>query len=136
MADKVNFELVSPERLLVSDQYDMVVIPGGDGDFGVLPQHAPLISTIRPGVIDIHDGGRIAHQVFVGGGFAEVLPDRCTVLAQEAVMIGDIDRADAEERLRAAELDVRDAESEGERERAQAKVEVLKAMIEAAGRSH
>ena len=136
MADKVNFELVSPERLLVSDQYDMVVIPGGDGDFGVLPQHAPLISTIRPGVIDIHDGGRIAHQVFVGGGFAEVLPDRCTVLAQEAVMVGDIDRAEAEERLRTAELDVRDAESEAERERAETKVAVLKAMIEAAGRAH
>jgi len=136
MADKVNFELVSPERLLVSDQYDMVVIPGGDGDFGVLPQHAPLISTIRPGVIDIHDGGRVTHQVFVGGGFAEVLPDRCTVLAQEAVMVGDIDRADAEERLKAAELDVRDAESEGERERAQTRVAVLKAMIEASGRAH
>jgi F-type H+-transporting ATPase subunit epsilon len=136
MADKVNFELVSPERLLVSDQYDMVVIPGGDGDFGVLPQHAPLISTIRPGVIDIHDGGRVTHQVFVGGGFAEVLPDRCTVLAQEAVMIGDIDRAEAEERLRAAELDVRDAESDGERARAEAKVAVLKAMIEASGKSH
>lgn len=136
MADKVNFELVSPERLLVSDQYDMVVIPGGDGDFGVLPQHAPLISTIRPGVIDIHDGGRITHQVFVGGGFAEVLPDRCTVLAQEAVMIGDIDRAEAEERLRNAELDVRDAATDGERERAQTRVEMLKAMIEATGRAH
>jgi F-type H+-transporting ATPase subunit epsilon len=136
MADKVNFELVSPERLLVSDQYDMVVIPGGDGDFGVLPQHAPLISTIRPGVIDIHDGGRIAHQVFVGGGFAEVLPDRCTVLAQEAVMVADIDRAEAEERLRTAELDVRDAESDAERERAETKVAVLKAMIEAVGRAH
>ncbi|MDA0219148.1 MAG: F0F1 ATP synthase subunit epsilon [Proteobacteria bacterium] len=136
MADKVNFELVSPERLLVSDQYDMVVIPGGDGDFGVLPQHAPLISTIRPGVIDIHDGGRITHQVFVDGGFAEVLPDRCTVLAQEAVMVGDIDRGAAEERLRQAELDARDAESEGERARALARVEVAKAMIEATGRAH
>ena len=136
MADKVNFELVSPERLLVSDQYDMVVIPGGDGDFGVLPQHAPLISTIRPGVIDIHDGGRITNQVFVDGGFAEVLPDRCTVLAQEAVMVGDIDRGAAEERLRQAELDARDAESEGERARALARVEVAKAMIEATGRAH
>ena len=136
MADKVNFELVSPERLLVSDQYDMVVIPGGDGDFGVLPQHAPLICTMRPGVIDIHDGGRITHQVFVDGGFAEVLPDRCTVLAQEAVMVGDIDRGAAEERLRQAELDARDAESEGERNRALARVEVAKAMIEATGRAH
>ena len=136
MADKVNFELVSPERLLVSDQYDMVVIPGGDGDFGVLPQHAPLISTIRPGVIDIHDGGQITHRVFVGGGFAEVLPDRCTVLAQEAVMVGDIDRSAAEERLRAAELEVRDAETEGERSRAEGRVAVLQAMIEASARAH
>ena len=136
MADKVNFEMVSPERLLVSDQFDMVVIPGGDGDFGVLPQHAPLISTIRPGVIDIHDGGRVAHQVFVGGGFAEVLPDRCTVLAEEAVMIGDIDRAAAEERLRSAELDARDAESDQERARAETRVGVLTAMIEAARGAH
>lgn len=136
MADKVNFELVSPERLLVSDQYDMVVIPGGDGDFGVLPQHAPLISTIRAGVIDIHDGGNITHQVFVGGGFAEVLPDRCTVLAQDAVMVADIDRAEVDERLKAAELDVRDAETDAERARAQARVEMLKAMIEASGRAH
>ena len=74
MAGRVNFELVSPERVLVSDTFDMVVIPGGDGDIGVLPDHAPLISTIRPGVIDIHDDGKVAHQVFVAGGFAEVLP--------------------------------------------------------------
>jgi F-type H+-transporting ATPase subunit epsilon len=136
MADKVNFELVSPERLLVSDSFDMVVIPGGDGDFGVLPGHSPLISTIRPGVIDIHDGGRIAHQVFVGGGFAEVQPDRCTVLAEEAVMVADIDRGAVEERLRVAELDARDAESDQERARAQAKVSLLKSMLEAAGRTH
>jgi len=136
MADKVNFELVSPERLLVSDRFDMVVIPGGEGDFGVLPRHSPLIATIRPGVIDIHDGGRIAHQVFVGGGVAEVLPDRCTVLAEEAVMVADIDSGEVEERLRVAELDVRDAESDQERTRAQAKVDHLKAMLEAASRAH
>jgi len=133
--DKVNFELVSPERLLVSDRFDMVVIPGGDGDFGVLPQHAPLISTIRPGVIDIHDGGRIAHQVFVGGGFAEVLPDRCTVLAETAVMVTDIDRGDVEQRIRAAELDARDADSETERARAMARVATLQAMLDAVTRS-
>jgi len=135
MADKVNFELVSPERLLVSDAFDMVVIPGGDGDFGVLPDHAPLISTIRAGVIDIHDGGQVAHRVFVGGGCAEVLPDRCTVLAEEAVMVGDIDRADVESRIQHAELDVRDAESEESRHKAEAKLHTLHAMLEAA-RSH
>ncbi|MBT6203180.1 MAG: F0F1 ATP synthase subunit epsilon [Rhodospirillaceae bacterium] len=132
MADKVNFELVSPERLLVSDQFDMVVIPGGDGDFGVLPDHAPLISTIRAGVIEIHEGGSIAHRVFVGGGFSEVMPDRCTVLAEDAVMIADIDRTDVEQQIRDAELTARDAESEEARARAQARVEMLHAMLAAA----
>ena len=132
MADKVAFELVSPERLLVSDRFDMVVIPGGDGDFGVLPGHAPLVSTVRPGVIDIHEGGRVAHRVFVDGGFAEVLPDRCTVLAERAVMVGDIDRADVEARVREAELDIRDAEADEARDSARARLATLNAMLEAA----
>ena len=134
--DKVNFELVSPERLLVSDRFDMVVIPGADGDFGVLPRHAPLISTIRPGVIDIHEGGRVAHRIFVGGGFAEVLPDRCTVLAETAVMVDDIDRGEVEQRIRDAELDLRDAETDLERARAQGRLDGLSAMLEAAARAH
>ncbi len=132
MADKVNFELVSPERLLVSDAFDMVVIPGGDGDFGVLPDHAPLLSTIRPGIINVHDGGSIAHQIFVGGGFAEVLPDRCTILAEDAVMVADIDRAKVEEDLREAELVLRDAETDYERQRAQTNIEKFGAMLEVA----
>jgi F-type H+-transporting ATPase subunit epsilon len=130
--DKVNFELVSPERLLVSERFDMVVVPGTEGDFGVLPGHAPLISTVRPGVIDIHDGGKITHRVFVGGGFAEVTPDRCTVLAADAAMIEDIDKADVDRRIQEAELDLRDAEAETERARAEARLDVLRAMREAA----
>jgi len=130
--DKVNFELVSPERLLVSERFDMVVVPGSEGDFGVLPGHAPLISTVRPGVIDIHDGGRIAHRVFVGGGFAEVTPERCTVLAEEATMVENIDKSDVERRLQDAELDLRDAESASERAHAEANVNLLKAMRDAA----
>ncbi len=131
MADKVNFELVSPERLLVSDAFDMVVIPGGDGEFGVLPDHAPLISTIRPGIIDVHDGASIAHRIFVGGGFVEVLPDRCTVLAEDAVMVTDIDRAQVEADLAEAELTLRDAESDHDRRRAEGNVARLGAMLEA-----
>jgi F-type H+-transporting ATPase subunit epsilon len=130
--DKVNFELVSPERLLVSERFDMVVVPGSEGDFGVLPGHAPLISTVRPGVIDIHDGGRIAHRVFVGGGFAEVTPERCTVLAEEATMVENIDKSDVERLLQEAELDLRDAESASERAHAEAKVNRLRAMRDAA----
>ena len=132
MADKVNFELVSPERVLVSDTFDMVVIPGGDGDFGVLPDHSPLISTIRPGVIDIHDGGNVAHQVFVAGGFVEVLPNRCTVLAEQALMVESIDPEDVRPRIEAAELDLRDAETDADRSKAEDELATLHAMLDAA----
>jgi len=72
MADnKVAFELVSPERLVVSMPVDMVVVPGGEGDFGVLPGHAPLIASVRPGVIEIYDGREVSDRIFVAGGFAE-----------------------------------------------------------------
>ena len=80
MADnKVAFELVSPERLVVSMPVDMVVVPGGEGDFGVLPGHAPLIASVRPGVIEIYDGREVSDRIFVAGGFAEVTRERCTV---------------------------------------------------------
>ena len=131
MADKVNFELVSPERVLVSDAFDMVVIPGGDGDFGVLPDHSPLITTIRPGVIDIHEAGNVAHQVFVAGGFAEVLPNRCTVLAEQALMVASIDPEDVRSRMEAAELDLRDAETDADRSKAEDELATLRVMLDA-----
>ena len=102
MTDTVEFELVSPERLLKSEPVKMVVVPGAEGDFGVLPGHSLLIATVRPGVIDIHEGGQVRESIFVAGGFAEVSPQRCTVLAEEAVPVADIDRAEAEQRLEAA----------------------------------
>ncbi len=72
MANAVQFELVSPERLVISAEVDMVVVPGAEGDFGVLPGHAPLISNVRPGVISIYNDRAIEARVFVAGGFAEV----------------------------------------------------------------
>ena len=102
MADKVEFELVSPARLLVSEPVEMVVVPGVEGDFGVLPGHAPVISLVRPGVIDIHGDGKVLSRIFVAGGFAEVTQERCTVLAEEAQPVEDIDVAQAEQRLAAA----------------------------------
>jgi F-type H+-transporting ATPase subunit epsilon len=102
MADRVEFELVSPARLLVSEAVEMVVVPGEEGDFGVLPGHAPAISQVRPGVIDIHEDGKVSRRIFVAGGFAEVTQERCTVLAEEAYPVEDIDLAQAEERLAAA----------------------------------
>ena len=102
MADRVEFELVSPARLLVSEPVEMVVVPGEEGDFGVLPGHAPVISQVRPGIIDIHEDGKVSKRIFVAGGFAEVTQERCTVLAEEAYPLADLDRAEAEERLAAA----------------------------------
>ena len=80
----------------------MVVVPGGEGDFGVLPGHSPMISTVRPGVIHVFDGGKVNSRIFVAGGFAEVTGGRCTVLAEEALVVDDIDRAAVETDLQTA----------------------------------
>jgi F-type H+-transporting ATPase subunit epsilon len=96
MADKVQFELVSPEKLLLSEAVDMVVVPGSEGNFGVLAGHSLLISTVRPGVIDVYDGNEISERIFVSGGFAEVTAERCTVLADDAVPLSSLDAATIE----------------------------------------
>jgi F-type H+-transporting ATPase subunit epsilon len=88
----VQFELVTPERLIVSTEVEMVVVPGTEGNFGVLAGHAPLISTIRPGTVDIYQGRTITQRIFVIGGIAEVTPERCTVLADEAMAPDSLDR--------------------------------------------
>src|SRR4029077_19594885 len=93
MADRVQFELVTPERLIISTMVEMVVVPGSEGNFGVLPGHAPLISTIRPGTVDIYEGRTVSERIFVVGGIAEVTPERCTVLADEAMAPDALDRA-------------------------------------------
>ena len=84
MADRVEFELVAPERLLFSDMVDTVVEPGTEGNFGVLRRHAPLNSTVRSGMIEIYQAQTVTRRVFVVSGIAEVTPERCTVLADEA----------------------------------------------------
>jgi F-type H+-transporting ATPase subunit epsilon len=103
MADKVQFELVSPEKLLLSEAVDMVVVPGTEGNFGVLAGHSLLISTVRPGVIDVYEGNEISERIFVSGGFAEVTAERCTVLADEAVPLSSLDAASIEANQRTLE---------------------------------
>lgn len=103
MADRIALELVSPERLVFSDEVEMVVVPGSEGNFGVLPGHAPLISTIRPGTIDIYEGQSVTRRIFVVGGLAEVTPERCSVLADEAIAPEDLDRAATESELQLIE---------------------------------
>ena len=131
MAETTEFELVSPEQLLLSEQVEMVVVPGTEGNFGVLRGHAPMISTVRTGVISIYRGGSVDRRIFVAGGFAEVTPERCTVLADEAVALEDADRAVAQARLRDAEDDLGHSDTEPEREAAQAALEIATALLSA-----
>jgi F-type H+-transporting ATPase subunit epsilon len=100
MPDRVEFELVTPERLLLSEMVEMVVVPGTEGNFGVLPGHAPLISTIRPGMIEIYQGQTVTRRIFIVSGIAEVTPEHCTVLADEAVSLDTLDRGSIETDLR------------------------------------
>ena len=137
MADQVQFELVSPERLLLSEPVDMVVVPGSEGDFGVLAGHAPLISTVRPGVIETYAGKTVKDRIFVAGGFAEVTRERCTVLAEEALPVADLDRSAVEAEARTAREDIglaKDAAERAAAERALAIAEAKLAVLQQAAR--
>ncbi len=134
MADTVEFELVSPERLLVSEQVEMVVVPGAEGDFGVLPGHAPFLSTLRPGVITIYANRTPREAIFVAGGFSEVTEERCTVLAEEAVKLAEADRAGAEQRVAEARAAVEAAVEAHEKAQAQRRLEIATALVAAIDR--
>jgi F-type H+-transporting ATPase subunit epsilon len=133
LPDKVAFELVAPERLLASEMVDMVVAPGVEGDFGVLPQHSLFMSLLRPGVIEIYDGGAIKQRIFVGGGFAEVNERGCIVLAEEALPLEDIDLGQARQRLRNAQEDLTAATSDVDRARLEREIAIAEAQIALVG---
>ena len=131
MADKLTFALVSPERELFHGQVDQVVVPGAEGEFGVLPDHAPLMSVIKPGALRILDAGA-ERRIFVNGGFADVTPEGLTVLAEEAIDLADVDSAALEQQLKNASEDLRDASDEAKRAaatRALARLEALRAAL-------
>ena len=130
--DKVEFELVSPEKLLLSRKVDMVVVPGAEGDMGVLPQHSPAITTVRPGTIVVYEGGAVTDRIFIAGGFAEVSDNRCTVLAEEAMPIEDIDKNAVEQALSTARDGVSSASSDAARNTSEIAVAVAEAKIQAA----
>jgi F-type H+-transporting ATPase subunit epsilon len=130
MADKLHFDLVSPERRLFQGDVDMVVVPGEDGDFGVLPGHAPVMSAIRSGAISVHDGDEV-RRTFIHGGFAEVTPDGLTVLAEEAIDLASVDREQLAKDLTEAKEDIGLARDDLERTLAEAKLAKFEALTEA-----
>jgi len=127
-------ELVSPEKLLLSRKVDMVVFPAAEGVMGVLAGHAPMIVSLRGGVIAVHEGGQVTEQLFVAGGFAEVSADRVTILADEATPLASLSKSEAQSRLAEAEAAFAAAANEApeKREPMMARMLAARAMVEAA----
>ena len=123
---KVSFRLVMPERELLATEADMVVVPGSEGDFGVLHGHAPLISTVRPGVLEVFQGNKLEQRFIVAGGFAEVTPERCTVLADEATPFEQVTAEQLAQREQAAERDLVDAATDAEKAAATRELSIAK----------
>jgi F-type H+-transporting ATPase subunit epsilon len=128
MAGTFKFELVSPECILLSENADQVVVPGADGDFAVLVGHAPLVSTLRPGMLDV-DLPNAKRRVFVKGGFAEVEPDRLTVLGERALDVDELTGSRLTGEIEAAEAELAAAKDDHARMRAQAAIDQLRALV-------
>ena len=126
MADKIAFDLVSPERLLLSDQAEMVTIPGTEGYMGVMAGHSPVISTLRPGTISVQGASDGDARFFIRGGFAEITSTKITVLAEEAIPMAEVDAAGLDQRIKDAEEDVAAAKTDAEKARAAESLDDLK----------
>ena len=132
MADALHFEFVSPERVLFSGEVDQVDLPGIEGDMGVLANHAPLVTVLRPGIVTIYRGGA-REPVVVTGGFAECGPAGLTVLADRAVARADFDLASLATEIKDAEEDIADATDEAQRDKLARHLAQLKALQDALG---
>lgn len=125
MTDKIAFDIVSPERLLVSDSADMVTVPGTEGYMGVMAGHSPVVTTLRPGMIDITNNGTDS-RYFIRGGFAEINADKVTVLAEEAIPFTELDLAVIDQRIKDVEEDLIAAKSDAERSKVEAELQELR----------
>ncbi|MFW2392106.1 MAG: F0F1 ATP synthase subunit epsilon [Alphaproteobacteria bacterium] len=125
MPDAFTFELVSPEKLLISGEVEQVLVPGAEGDMTVLARHAPVLTTLRPGLLDIGLPGGKSQRFFIRGGFAEVNPAGLTVLAETAVDLDELKADDLAQAIKNAEEDVADLENDA-KDRAQTKLEHLR----------
>jgi F-type H+-transporting ATPase subunit epsilon len=125
MANKIAFELVAPERLLLSCTADMVTVPGTEGYMGVMAGHAPLVSTLRAGMVDVNVDGK-DDRYFIRGGFAEIGPSKITILAEEALPMTEMDLSVLDQRISDAQEDEIAAKSDEDRQKAAQLVDDLK----------
>lgn len=132
MADPFAFELVSPERQLVSGEATQVVVPGAEGQFTVLANHSPFLSTLKPGILEITMADGTTDRIFVRGGFADANPDGLSLLAEEAQRVEDMDITSLDQSIENVREDVADAKSDAARTKAEtqlAQLEEVKAAL-------
>ena len=129
----IQFELVSPEEKLVSEPVKMAVIPGEEGEFGVLAGHASLVASLRPGVVELYAEGQEAasQRIFIAGGFADVTGEQCTVLAEEATAVDALNQSEIEQQIADFNEDLGRAEDEIEKVRAEKNLTMAKAKLSA-----
>ena len=123
----LHFELVSPSKLLFSGDVDSVVLPGSEGEMTILPQHAPLLTALRPGVVVVASAAG-ANKIFVRGGFAEVNPNGLTVLAERAIPTSELDAAALAQQVKESEADLLSAKDDESRRVAQENLDTVKAL--------
>jgi F-type H+-transporting ATPase subunit epsilon len=125
--DSFPFELVSPEKLLISEEVEQVVVPGAEGEFGVLAHHAPFMSTLKPGVLKVYrTAGGEPQRLFVRGGFADVNPRGLTILADEAIPMEEFDVTKIDAAIKDATEDLQDAQGETATRKAQEQLDRLR----------
>lgn len=117
-----HFELVSPERLLFAGEVEAVVVPGAEGQFTVMRDHAPFMATMKPGVVEVVESASKKHRLFVRGGFADVSPAGLTILAEQAIPVEDINLAHIEAEISYAQEDLADAQTDEARRAAAEKI--------------
>ena len=129
----VSLEIVSPEKLLLSRNVDMVVIPASEGDIGVLEGHSPMIVMLRGGTIDLYEGDKVTDRLFVDSGFAEITQERCTVLANQALPLSEVKKAEGEKLLAEAEAayEAADKSNTALEDEALDRIQSARAMVEA-----
>lgn len=131
MAQQFQFDVVSPEQLVLSSQVEMVILPGSEGDMGILPGHARLITPLRPGIIVVYTNNTVQQRIFITGGFGEVTETRCIALVEESVPLEKIDRAEAERNIQNARDDLIAAKDEAERKAAERRIAIEEAKLAA-----
>lgn len=133
MTQTIQFELVSPEERLVSEPVSMAVIPGDEGDLGVMPKHSSLVASLRAGVVTLYnDNKEVSDRIFIAGGFADVTAENCTVLAEEAMPVSKLDLEELQSTLANLNEDFGLAEEDLDKKRIQRQIDLVQAKLRAA----